>query len=172
MPSERFGRIYFEMEWQRQLEDQYRENSARLAESSASVTTSGPGTITMPEPILFPSPFVQRPTIQYGHVVDLIPDANLWQAPRCTGGVARWVTDPEDGQPTVGGVFYLGFYPFATVQTPPQPLAGTLTSAQINAYRELLADNPPVVEVTHWFSFRGEAYKKLPTHIDQAIADG
>lgn len=173
MTRSRFGDIYFNLQRQRQLEEQYRENAGRQAEANATYLSSGAGQVMAPEPIMFPSPFVQKPSVQYGHIVDKLPDPTYWQPPRCTGGVARWVTDPaeQENPPKPGGVFYLGFYPFVTVYVPPQPLVGELTSSQVNEYRVLLAGNPPVVDVTHQFSFRGEAYKKLPQHVEQSLTE-
>lgn len=170
MTTSSFGDFYFDLERQRQLQGQYAENSGRLAESAVTITTDGIGAVTQPNPMMFDAPFTQVPVMSYGYQLNSIPNPTYWQEPRCSGGVARWRTDPSDpDSDPPGGVFYLGFYPFVTVQVPPQPLVGDFTASQVRVYRELLRDNPPVLSVTHQFSFSGEAYKELPGHVDEGL---
>lgn len=160
----RFGEIYNELELTRQSADQYRENSARNAVAHARYFTSGFGQLVGTE-IRFENPFTHMPMVQYGYELQVSPDPAIWQPPRCSGGVARWVMDNN-------GIDYVGFFPLISVHVLPNQIGPVVTSEMIREHEELQFGNPPRVGVVHHFSFRGNAYKRLPSAIDNVLLSG
>src|SRR5690606_33837724 len=133
-----------------------------LAQSHITYRTTGVGQITLAEPVGFDLVFTEPPSVQYGVELEQIPDQAWWQQPRTAGGVAQWVTDDQG--------FYVGCYPYFTVDVPPQPVAPNVSAGQLLAYRRLLSEHPPVVIVVHHLMFRTDAYKRLPTHVEEALS--
>jgi hypothetical protein len=136
---------------------QTKENSARGAWAWGTVHSKGWGEMVLPDPIMFDITYVHQPTVAYGFALDDDEQLVDGRLPRCSGGVLRWVTTPDE--------FYVGAYVFVTVATADPMLA---TQAWVKSSLE--ADPPAVTvptdfkddpgyDLTHSFLFNALAIK-------------
>ena len=119
----------------------HRENSGRLAQAYASVTTTGEGTLEFEERIDFNIIFVERPFVSHTCVVDTNTLKDLVGRvvlPHVTAYVTEWDTDEKD--------FYTGCW----------------VAVRIDFPMVELVDYDTQVVVDHDFTFTGSAIKDIP----------
>lgn len=117
--------------------EQVRENSARIAQSFATYTTTGVGEFEIEEPHTFGCTFSEQPIVAYGSSLNgeqLVPG----QFPRIFGSVREWITDTRG--------FYIGAYVFFVIDVPDAALA-------------------PEYVVDHDLTFTAVALKDLPAYL-------
>lgn len=115
------------------------ENSARWAISEHQIKTLGTGNIRQPEPVIFEVKFLQEPQFTSGVALTKHPDSEGWHDPAGDSLVRSWVRD--------GNGAYTGAWISYRVEIDP---VDPLNSA-----------DDPVVELIHFLSFSGLAYKAL-----------
>lgn len=125
-----------------------RENSARAATQYATFTSDGAGTHLHPEPVRFATPFVGEPAIATGFALTRPPDADIWELPRVTAGVYRWIIEDDHG-------FHTGAYVYFAVDCPYTEAGQELVDAGELGFR-------PEPVLVHHFAFTGLSYKDLP----------
>lgn len=98
------------LQGQRAREEQVQENSARLAQTYATFTTTGDGDHTLPDPCLFGCTFTEQPIVSYGYSMDgdQLQDDTA-PLPRCSGFIRKWVQDARK--------HYIGAYVCFVVNT-------------------------------------------------------
>lgn len=136
----------------RERELQTRENSARLAHSSAVLTTTGLGTHHFEERVEFGVTFIEKPAVAYGSACDVdavadaleLEDADETPLPLAAGYVVAWDQDERD--------FYIGCWVSVKVGFPWDDLID--------------ADVQPTIE--HHFTFAAIALKDVPPDLTDA----
>lgn len=124
------------MDSARAREQQVRENSARLAESFVTVSTTGQGGYRFDNVSYFGVTFINRPYVAVAHVVNDNDLTNPNQFPVASGGVWKWLTN-ERGFYT-GAWLYVSVYCFGAT---------------------------PNYAMEHDFTFTGVAVKDLPEQL-------
>jgi hypothetical protein len=131
------------------------ENRARLAQAYGSASTTGQGTIQLPDVIDFNTAFIEKPYVSYCAVVDPdaladafgLDDPDIVPMPNCSGFVVHWDQDERD--------FYVGAWVAVKV---------------VFDYYDLVAiDALPPVE--HHFTFAAVAMKDIPVDLADYAVD-
>lgn len=140
-----------DLDARRERAAQDKENSARLAHSYATFTTTGQGSIQHPKRVAFDTTFTEKPFVQHGCVVDvdalgdaLGQDSEDVTLPLVTGYVTEWDQDDRD--------FYVGCWIGARVAFLPDDLVDV--------------EAQPSIE--HHFTFSAIAIKDIPTDYTDA----
>lgn len=121
--------------------ERHRENSGRVAFQFYVYETTGTGELVTPEPLMFDTPFFYRPFFSYGHEIIRAPQRDIFMLPVSSGGILRWVQDPDDRD------WYIGAFMYFRVTRDLQP---EQTSQDLHS---------PVVQ--HHFTFLHDSYKVL-----------
>jgi hypothetical protein len=146
-----------ELDARRERTQQDHENSSRLAQSYAEITTEGAGTTHIEKRIDFGLTFIEKPAVTYACEIDLdkladaedIADSGDVELPTCTGFVIDWDRDERD--------FYLGAWVSITVYFP----------SSISGSGATLPAGVP--EIIHHFTFAAVAMKDLPVDNTDSI---
>lgn len=122
------------------------ENGTRAATFVSTHLSSGDGEYIQNQPTVFDCAFVGKPIVSHGSELVQRPNKALFQLPRVSCGVFKWVF-----QQTAAETIYTGAYLYFTVDIP--YLVGVSSSAA------------PVSQVLHHVSFNGIAMKQLTQDI-------
>ncbi len=129
--------------------NRHQENSARLAHSKGSFTTTGWGEFNPEDAITFSSPYLERPTVTYGWSLEEEDDAEelrVTRYPRANGGVLRWNRTAQG--------FYTGAYVVICVEDRSPFIASTDP------------DPDPTYNILHDFVFLGVAMKDITSPLN------
>jgi hypothetical protein len=133
---------YVEFDRNRSRRDATNENAGRMAWAYGEGHSTGWGEKEIPEIIDFELKFIEIPFVSYSFALDgdTLVDTRF---PRCSGGVSRWVQDPNG--------YYIGAYVFITVDTQSPYIPTTVVD--------------PGYEIDHFWTFAGIALKNVSPYL-------